>query len=95
MFGAGGAVRNVDVAIGTREQGVDLGSLLGDWGERATFQRALGARVLGGGDRFGDGFGHGVLGLLTQRCVREGSEEGFRICKTCLLYAQVVQVLYD
>ena len=69
MFGAGAAVRNVDVAIGTREQGVDLGSLLGDGGESAAFERALGAGVLGGGHRLGDGFGHGVLRLLIQMCV--------------------------
>ena len=65
--GGGG---ELDVPVGFREEGFDLRRLRCDGGEGAAFRGAFGAWVLGGGDRFGDGFGH--LRGLWLRGVGEG-----------------------
>lgn len=67
--GAGGGGGDVDVTVGFGEEGVEVGGLLGRRSQGTAFGRALGAGVLGRGDRFGDGFGHGL------RCGAEAVEE--------------------
>ena len=54
----GGGGGDGDVAVGFGEEGVELGGLVRDRIEGAAFEGAFGARVRGGGDRFGDGLGH-------------------------------------
>ena len=53
-----GAVRDGDFAVRVGEEGFDLLGLLGEGCEGAPFCWALGAAVGGGGDGFGDWFGH-------------------------------------
>ena len=90
MFGAGGTLRDADVAVGTREQGVDLGGLLGDRSEGAAFERTFGAGVLGGGDRLRDGLGHGGCRFLMQIGARTKGLSGCGRCVCCMQ-----KVLYD
>lgn len=75
--GVGGG--ELDFAVGLGEEGFDLGGLRGGRGEGAAFGGAFGARVLGGGDRFGDGFGHLFL-------IQMGFVAGLESVRRCFVF---------